>query len=179
MSDSIKFHYKKSRAQRSIKFFSMATMSVIYIVGMKVYEHWNNTLVSEPTRSIVFWVFSVSALLLVLIGIWHLRNPATFEAIVTTHRMKITYPGSKQWSFDIALSDIKRFEYRKTVSHAGDGILNHGVLLKDGTFQHISMNYDLNIKTLFEAVQGQRPNISFPNTVNKKVEGFLAKDYKE
>ncbi len=89
------------------------------------------------------------------------------------------YPGSTMWSFDIKISDIKRFEHRNTLSHAGKGIGESGALLNDGSFHEISMNYGNNINDMYEAVKTINPNVTFPKKVNKKVFGPLDKNYDE
>lgn len=171
------FHFKKTRKQRAWLFINMALMCWLYIGILFGYEYVEQTRVAEPTRQIVLWVFFIASLLLSYIAWWHRRHPATYEAIVTTDRMKVRYPGSDSWSFDIAINDIKRFEVRRSLSHAGQGIQQHGVLLKDGSFHHVSMNYGVSLGKIHKAVQKVRPEVPFPTKVNQRVEGPLSKDY--
>lgn len=179
MHEEAIYHFNKTRKQRSRTYISMGTFSLVYIAAMLTFEHLEGVSIPEPMRTICLWSFSVSSVLLFSIAYWHRRNPASFEAKVTNERLIVSYPNSEQWSFDVALNDIKRFENRETLSHAGTGIGKQGVLLKNGTFHHISMNYDLNLNTLHKEVQKIRPDIPFPKRVNRKVEGFLAKDFDE
>ncbi len=171
------FHFKKTRKQRSRLFINMALMCWFYIGILFGYEYVSQTRIDEPTRQIVLWVFFVSSIILLYIAWWHRRHPATYEARVTNDRVIVNYPGSTSWSFSVLISDIKRFESRKSLSHAGKGIAQHGVLLNDGTFHHISMNYGVSIGDIYKAVQSVRPEVPFPARVNKRVEGPLAKEY--
>lgn len=177
MQEEAVYHFRKTRKQRANTFISMGIVFLVYIAGMFSYEHWKGVSIPESTRTVCLWAFSVSSVVLFFIAYWHRRNPALFEVKVTNERLIVNYPDSEQWSFDVALNDIKRFEHRATLSHAGRGIGNHGVLLKDGRFHHISMNYDLNLKTLHKEIQKIRPEIPFPKRVNKQVEGFLSRDF--
>ncbi len=179
MHEETVYHFRKTRKQSSYKYIYMGTFSLVYIAAMFSFEHLKGVSIPEPLRTICLWAFSASSVLLFLIAHWHRRNPASFEAKVTSERLIVSYPDSEQWSFEVALNDIKRFEHRETLSHAGPGIGDHGVLLKNGKFHHISMNYDLNLNTLHKEIQKIRPDVPFPKKVNRKVEGFLSKDYEQ
>ena len=155
----------------------MALMCWFYIAVLYGYEHVQQTRVEEPLRQILLWSFSVSSLILLYVVWWHHRHPATYEAIVITDRMTVKYPDSEMWSFDVAVSDIKRFESRRSLSHAGRGIAQHGVVLNDGRFFHVCLNYGVSLGKLHKAVQSVRPEVSFSKKINQRVEGPLAKDY--
>ncbi len=171
------YYYQKSRKQRSITFINMAVACLVYIAGLYAYEYYTDKPVSENFKLIYISAFSISSIILFYVAWWHRKNPATYEAIITTDRFFVHYPGSQQWSFDIKVADIKRFENRNTLSHAGRGIGESGVVLKDGRFYEICMNYGSNINEMYAAVKTVRPDITFPKRVNKKVEGLLSKDY--
>lgn len=67
---------------------------------------------------------------------------------------------------------------RQVTSVEDEGITDLGILLKDGTFHHLSMNYRNNINKMYEAVKSVNPNVSFPKKTNKRVEhGPFKKDY--
>ncbi|MBT0586085.1 hypothetical protein [Alteromonas oceanisediminis] len=170
MNKDVVFHFSKTRAQRSRKFIYMALMCWVYIGAIYLYSQFGARALPASFVNISYVAFSVSSIILIVIAVWHHRHPAVFEAILTAKRLIVRYPGSERWSFDVAVDDIKRFEYRRTLSHAGDGITQHGIVMKDGTFHHCSMNYDLNLNTLHKAVQQVRPDVEFPKTVNKRVE---------
>ena len=178
MNTDVIFHFSKTRAQRARKFIYMALMCWVYIGAITLYSKFGAQALPASFVDISYLVFSLSSIILIAIAAWHHRHPAVFEAVLTDQRLIVRYPGSKQWSFDVAIDDIKRFEYRQTLSHAGDGIPQHGIVLKDGTFHHCSMNYDLNLNTLHKAVQQIRPDVEFPKTVNKRIEGPFKRPYK-
>jgi hypothetical protein len=90
---------------------------------------------------------------------WLKKHPATYEATISKERFKIIYPGSTKWSFDIKISDIKRFEHRNTLSHAGKGIGKTGVLLLNGKFYEICGNYGPNINKMHAVIRTIRPEV--------------------
>ncbi|EDM29119.1 hypothetical protein LNTAR_14922 [Lentisphaera araneosa HTCC2155] len=171
------YHYKKDRKQRSKLFINMGAACWLYIAGLYGYEHFAKTSVPENLRSIWIISFSLVSLILFYIAYWHRTHPATYEAIITTERFTVHYPGSEQWSFDVKIPYIKRFEHRNTLSHAGEGIGQSGILLNDGSFHQISINYGNNLKKMHKAVQSLKDDVTFSNKVNKKVSGPLSKDY--
>lgn len=130
-------------------------------------------------RSIYIITFSFSSVILFYVGWWHRNHAATYEAAITSHKFTVKYPGSTMWSFDVKVSDIKRFEHRNTLSHTGNSIGESGILLNDGSFHEISMNYGNNINDMYDAVKTINSNVTFPKKVNKKVFGPLDKNYDE
>jgi len=177
MTSDVIYSYKKTRRQRSWLFINMAVACLLYIAGLYGYEHYANTRVAEDFRVIYVAAFSVASLVLFAVAGWLRTHPATYEAVITSERFIVNYPNSTIWSFDIAVSDIKRFEYRNTLSHAGKGIARSGVLLNDGNFHEICMNYGNNIKDMYKAVRTVKTDVTFPTKVNQNVQGLLSKDY--
>lgn len=190
--NKILYHVERTRKQVSRVLFNMGIGCWVYIVGFYIYDNYSNT----PTflgddGHIVISAFVGASIILFAFAIWHLRNPATYSVTVTSERFIIHYPGSKKWSFDVAIADIKRFEHRNTLSHAGQGHPEVGVLLKNGKFHHISLNYfngtgkfsDLitggPVGEMHRAVQQINPDITYPKAMNTKVEGFLKRDYSD
>lgn len=171
------FHYSKSRKQRSWLFINMGVMCWLYIAGLMAYQAYAETPLDAQLQNIMLSVFAVASLILFYIAYWHRSNPATFTATVTRDRLTIDYPGSEQWSVDVAIADIKRFESRQNISSGGKGMMQTGVLLNDGTFYHLSMNYGLHLGKLHKAVQQIKPDVTFPSKVNLRVDGFMQKDY--
>lgn len=156
----------------------MGVVCWFYIVGLYGYESFSNEAVSDQFRLAWVGVFSLASVFLFYIAWWHATHPATYEATITKERFFVNYPDVPEWSFDISVSDIKRLEYRNTLSPAGKGIMQRGVLLKDGTFHRITLNYGINLNKMHRALQSINPNIAFPSKVNMKVSGPLfAKDY--
>ena len=171
------YYYKRDRKQRSRIFINMGVACLVYIAGLYGYEFYSERLVSEQIRTIYISVFSISSAILFYIAMWHRKHPAVYEAYITTERFVVSYPESSKWSFDIRIADIKRFEHRNTLSAAGSGIGQSGVLLNNGKFHEISMNYGNNIKEMYQAIKTINPQITFPHTVNKKISGPITKDY--
>ena len=177
MTTDILYSYKKTRKQRSWLFINMGVACLLYIAGLYGYEYDTNTRVTEDFSVIYVSAFSVASLILFSIAWWLRRYPATYEAIITSQRFIVRYPNSSQWSFDVSVADIKRFEHRNTLSHAGRGIARTGVLLIDGSFHEICMNYGNNIKDMYNAVKSVKSDVTFPTKVNQKVQGLINKDY--
>ncbi len=177
MAESVIYHYKKNRKQRSRIFINMAVACLVYIAGLYGYEYFLNKAVPEDIRSIYILAFSVSSVILFYVAWWHRTHPATYEATITKERFTVKYPGVPLWSFDLKVSDIKRFEHRNTLSHAGEGIGGSGILLNDGHFHEISMNYGNHINNMYAAIKSINPDVTFSKKVNKKVNGPISKGY--
>lgn len=160
-------------------YINMAVACWVYIAGLYGYEFFAQASLPDDFRSASVTGLSVVSVILFYIAWWHRTHPAVYEAMITKERFVVSYPNVPQWSFDIRIGDIKRFESRNTLSHAGEGIMQHGILLKDGTFHHISMNYGNNINEMYRAVHSVNPEVTFPKRVNLKVFGPLARDYRE
>ncbi len=161
------YYFKKTRAQRSIVFFTMAVSSVVYAAGLFIFEELSAEDISPEFK--FYWVSGciVIGLLLSFIGIWNLLNPATYEAIITDKRFSVSYPFSDSLSFSVYVDDIVRFEYRQSVGHAGRGIPQHGIVMRSGQFHDISMNYGNKINDMHKAVTSIKPDVPF----FKKVDG--------
>jgi hypothetical protein len=117
------YYYKKNRKQRSKIFIVMGVACLLYIAALYGYEYISSKSVPENTRSIYIIAFSVCSFILFYVAWRHRAYSATYEAVITTDRFIVKYPGPPMWSFDIKISDIKRFEHRNTLSHAGKGDL--------------------------------------------------------
>lgn len=179
MAGRVLYQFSKSRKQRSKLFFRMALFCWVYVLAFLLYEKYGaQTAPDESIYLVVMTAFPLASMILLLIGRWHLRNPATYRAIITEEQFVVEYPGSGQWSFCVDVRDIKRFENRQTLSHAGRGIPQHGILMNDGSFHHITMNYGNNIREMYKAVKQVNPGVTFPSRVNLKTTGLgLDKDY--
>ena len=173
------YHFKKTRRQQSRLYFRMAGMCWFYLLCLFGYEFYLAEPVAEDLRLAMYWGFSIASFVLVLIGWWHLERPGYFEVTLTRETLKVHYPDSENWSFECRVEDIKRFEHRRKRDHAGKSPLESGVLLKDGNFHHISMNYGNSLKDIFKAVKSINPEVTFPSSVNTRYEGLgFDKDYK-
>lgn len=177
MDDHTVYHFKKSRAQAAKLFLRMAIGCWLYIAGLAVYEYGFGNGVASDLK--LYWNlgFGIASAILTYVYWWLKVHPAIYEATITHERFIVSYPEAQQWSFDVAVADIVRFENRNTLSHAGRGIPQHGILMKDGSFHHISMNYGNSIRKMYKAVHSINPEVSYPSKVNQKVEGVLEKDY--
>lgn len=177
VSKDVIYEFVKTRQQRSHLFINMAIACLVYIAGLVLYVRFGSVEIPKSFRLIAYFAFSVASLVLFYIAYWHRKHPAIYRALVTKERLIVEYPQSEQWSFNIAIDDIERFESRQSLSHAGSDVMQTGVLLVDGNFYSIPVNYGLNLGTLYKAIKTIRPEVEFPTKVNKRVEGFLAKDY--
>ncbi|MCC4284698.1 hypothetical protein LL273_13275 [Marinobacter salarius] len=178
MTEHVLYHYSKTRKQRAKLFVRMGVVCWVYVIALLLYEEFGEQSVPESLCLATLIVFPVASVILFLIARWHIRNPATYRAVITPERFLVEYPKSEQWSFSVNVADIKRFENRQTRSHAGKGIPEHGILMKDGSFHHISMNYGNNIRDMYNAVKAVNPDVVFPYKVNTKAQGLgINKDY--
>ncbi len=174
------YHFHKTRRQQSRLFFRMAGMCWFYMLCLFFYEFSIGEPVAEDFRLASYWGFSIASMILVMIGWWHLEKPGYFEAIVTHEQLKIHYPDSDNWSFQCRIDDIVRFEHRRKHDHAGKSPLRSGVVLEDGSFHHISMNYGNSLNDIYKAVKSVKPGVTFSSQVNTKYEGLgLDRDYKD
>jgi hypothetical protein len=175
-SDAI-YYFKKDRKQRSWIFINSAVACIFYIVGLFCYEIITEDSVSESFKTTYVLIFTVSATTLFWVAWWHRTHPATYEAIITRDRFIVSYPNSTYWSFNVKISDIKRFENRGTLSNAGQGGTRSGILLHGGTFHEVCMNYGCNIGKMHTAIKNINPSVTFPKKINRKVSGGFTKDY--
>lgn len=170
------YHYKMNRKKRSTLFIRMGLACLAYIAGLYVYEIYSGQMVSENFRSIYIFSFSFCSLVLFYIAWWHLKNPAIYEAIITPQRFIVRYPDSLQWSFDVSISDIERFEYRQLYSHTGRGIAECGIVMKNGNFHKIVMNYGNNVNKMHASIKSINPDVTFFKKVNKRYSFQLSKN---
>lgn len=178
MTEQILYQYIKTRAERSKLFICMGLFCWVYVAILLLYEKYGSKPVPHDLRLAMLIVFPVASVILFLIALWHRRNPATYRAIITPERFTVEYPGADAWSFSVRVADIKRFENRQTLGHAGKGIVQHGLLMEDGSFHHITMNYGNSIRDMYKAVASVKPEVTFPYKVNLKTRGLgLDKDY--
>lgn len=163
MPSDVIYHYKKDRKKQSLLYIRMAVACLLYIAGLYGYEWLMDDLVSTEFKLQWILIFLLASLVLFAVAWWHRRNPATYEATITRERFVVDYPSYPDWSFDISIADIERFEYRQSIGQAGRGVLQHGVLLKNGDFHHISMNYGNSLNKMYKAIQSINPEITFPS----------------
>ncbi|RHW75513.1 hypothetical protein [Colwellia sp. RSH04] len=162
MKTDVVYYYKKDRKQQSKIFINMGVACIAYIAGLYGYEDFFNKTVAEDFKFYYILIFTISSVILFYIAWWHRVHPGTYEALITKDRFIVRYPESEMWSFEVKVSDIERFEHRNTLSHAGKGIAKSGVLLKDGSFHEVCMNYGGNINKMYSAVK----------TIKNEVTGF-------
>ncbi len=168
MDNGYLYHYKINRKQRSKTFIRIGLACLLYIGALFIYEIYSGDRVPENLRSICIYAFSFSAAAMFYIAWWHIKNPATYEAYITSQKFVVDYPDSPIWSFNVNISDIEKFEHRQTLSHAGRGIVESGIVMKNGEFHEIVMNYGNNINKMHAALKDVNRNITFSKRVNQK-----------
>ncbi|MEE2730661.1 MAG: hypothetical protein VYA55_07535 [Pseudomonadota bacterium] len=172
------YHYKKSRRQQARLFIRMGVFCWLYVAALFGYEAYAQQTLPEDLRLAMLMAFPLASGVLFLIAWWLIAHPADYEATITRDQFEVRYPGSEHWSFSVSVADIKRFESRQTLSHAGPGIMEQGIVLKDGRFFHISMNYGNHIGDMYKAVKSVNPEVTYPARVNRKAQGLgINKDY--
>ena len=155
------YHYKMSRRKRSRLYINMSVACLLYIAGLFIYEGYSGEVVPSDFKYIWIGAFSFITALLSWATVWHLLNPGVYEANITFERFSVIYPEYPRWSFDISVSDILRFEYRQSRSHAGKSAASPGILMKNGDFHYVSMNYGNSINKMHKAILKVRPDIKF------------------
>ena len=186
--DAPLYYFRKTRRQHARVFINMAIACLVFMAGFGWAQHYNGLVVSNGTIMGVYIGFSVAFVVLVSVVVWLFRHPATYEVTITKERFCIVYPQSEQWSFDVEIRKIVRFETRNTLSHAGKGIAQTGIVLDGGQFKPIVLNYfngetrwkNLTpLKAMHTAIATVNPNVTVHYGVNYKVEGFLSRSFKE
>lgn len=168
MQEEYLYHYKKTRKQRSLLFIRMGALSLFYIVALFLVEAYTQIQIPDTTHNVMVASFSIAAAVLFYIGWWHIKNPATYEAYITAQVLSVDYPGSDSWSFRVRICDIAKIEHRQSHSSGGKSIVDTGVVMKNGDFHKISMNYGNNINTMFKALKSINPDMEFPKTINTR-----------
>jgi hypothetical protein len=165
------YHYIKTRAQRSVLFFTMSASCAFYAAGLFLFERLADKNISSEFK--FYWVlgWTLIGLILCSVGVWHLLNPATYEATITSKQIKVSYPFSESLSFSLALDDIERFEYRVPVGPGGQGIARCGILTKSGEFHCISMNYGNSVNKMYKAIISIKSGIPFYKKTDGKGRG--------
>lgn len=166
MKENYLYHFKKTRKQRANLFIKMGLASLIYIVVLYLVEHYLDIKVTTDTHNIIVLGFVVVALIMFYIAWWHIKNPATYEVYITTDEFSISYPESEFWSFKVNIEDIEKIEQRQTHSSGGRSIIKTGLVMKNGEFHNISMNYGNSINKMFKVLKSLNPKLSFPKKVN-------------
>ena len=164
------YYFKRDRNQQAKIFINMAIACLLYLVGLYSYAYLAAHSLSEQFITVCTSVFTIAIVILLLVAIWYRKHPACYEAMITNERFIVRYPHSSMWSFDVSINEIKCFEHRNTLSHAGSGIAQSGVVLDDGRFVEISMNYGANINKMYQAVKTIKPSVTFSKTVNVTVQ---------
>ena len=178
MSESPLYHFRKSRRQRARLFRNMAAMCWVYVAAREAFVRIGGAHVPGETRMAVLVTLPLASVVLLGVAWWHRRNPGVYEATITRERFTVRYPGSERWSFSVPLEDIRRFESRRELSHAGASPITQGIVLRDGRFLPITMNYGNHIGRMHKAVQAVRPEVEFPARVNQRTRGLgLDRDY--
>ncbi|MCW8933451.1 MAG: hypothetical protein OQK98_01885 [Gammaproteobacteria bacterium] len=161
------YYFKKTRKQRSSLFIRMGLAFLGYITALYLVEHYTVFNVPEDVHYIMVSVFSLAAIILFYIAWWHIKNPATYEAYITSKEFSVSYPESMKWSFKVNIHDIIRVEHRQSLSSGGKSIVDTGVLMKNDDFHEISMNYGNSVNKMFKVLKTINPDISFPKIIKK------------
>ena len=170
------YKYIKTRKQRSKLFIRMGLGSLFYIVILHLVKSFSEINITSSTYNIIVGVLTLSALVLFYIAWWHIKNPANYSATITSKELSISYEEVPTLSFCINIADIERIENRNVSSGGGQLMVNTGVLMSNGDFHVISMNYGNNIDNMFKVLKSINPSITFSKSVktdfylfNKKI----------
>jgi hypothetical protein len=165
MTEEYLYHFKKTRKKESKLFIRMGVASLGYIVVLYLVEHYSDFVIPEDVHNIILIVFSLASVILFYIGWWHIKNPATYEAYITSKVFSVSYPEVELWSFKVNIEDINKIEQRQNHSSGGKSILNVGVVMNNSDFHKISMNYGNSVNKMFKILKSIKPEITFPKTV--------------
>lgn len=140
---------------------------IVYVIILLYIENYTKINVPKDMSDILLIAFPIISIILFLIALWHFKNPAIYEAIVTQEYFSVVYPGSKQSSFKLKVADIDKLEHRG--SHGGGGrYIELGVVMKNDDFHHLSVNYGNNANNIYKALIKVNPKITFPKRANIK-----------
>lgn len=159
------YSYIKSRKQRSKLFIRMAVAALFYILILYLVESFTTIIITNDVHNIILGVLISSTIILLYIAWWHIKNPATYKATITSKEFSIAYPEVATWSFCVNIVDIIKIENRQTHSSGGKSIMDTGVLMRNGDFHKISINYGNDINQMFKALKTINPSITFPKVV--------------
>ncbi len=165
MKEEYLYSYNKSRKQRSKLFIRMGIASLFYIAVLYVVESFTKVNISNHLHIIILGILVLTAVILFYIAWWHIKNPATYKVTITSKELSISYPEVSSWGFCVNVFDIEKIENRQTHSGGGRSIINTGVVMKNGDFHEISMNYGNSINKMFKVLKSINPSITFPKMV--------------
>jgi hypothetical protein len=143
----------------------MGVFSLMYIPALYLVESYTNIHIPAQTHDIFVTALSIAASILFYIAWWHLKNPAVYEAYISKDEFSVVYPGSKMWSFKVQVKDIEKIEHRQSHGGGGKSIVDTGLVMKDGQFHKISMNYGNNVNKMHKVLKSINPEIEFPYTI--------------
>jgi len=109
MTEEYLYHYKKTRKQRSALFIRMSMVCLGYIAALYLVEYHTDIVIPENTHDISVITLSLFAIILLLIGFWHIGNPATYEAYISRREFSVSYPEAKSLSFRVKIEGLRGF----------------------------------------------------------------------
>lgn len=168
MKEQYLYYFKKTRKQRSMLFIRMAAMFLFYVGVLFWVKEKEIFKLPEDTHQIMMWAFSGLSVVLLYVAWWHIKNPATFEAYITNDKFFVSYPGVTNWSFDVYNKDILRLEVRQSHSGAGKSLSRTGLVMENGDFHELCMNYGNSIRQMHKALKTKYPEVSFTSRVKTK-----------
>ncbi len=153
MTEEYLYHFKKTRKQRSKLFIRMGVVSLGYIAVLYLVEHYYDFVIPKDVHNIILIAFSLTSIILFYFAWWLIKNPATYEAYITSKEFSVSYSEVQSWSFKVKIEDIERIEQRQNHSSGGKSILNVGVVMKNAEFHEISMNYGNSVNKIFKVLR--------------------------
>ncbi len=180
MSETTIYRYTRSRRQKAIKLLLAALVCWGYIGAGLFYESMSGKLLPADLKLWSGIGFGIASVVLLLASLWCFRHPGEYLAEVTNERFRVQHPGWDGWCFDVAIAEIRRFEYRQSHGPGGEGVMQHGALLHNGEFHHVNQNYGVDLKKLYNAVRQVNPDVSFLSTLNRRFAGGpIERDYRD
>ena len=165
MPEEYLYYFRKTRKQRSALFIRMGLFSSGYIAALYLVKFHTDFELPDNAYYIMVISFALAAILLFCIAGWHIKNPANYEAYITSQEFSVSYPEASSWSFKVRITDIERIEHRQSHSSGGKSIVSTGLVMKNGDFHQISMNYGNSINKMFKVLKSVRPEITFPKKI--------------
>ena len=155
------YRYRMSRAQVALRLAIGCVVAWLWL-GLAL------RLGVSPEAEGVRWGaagLGVVTAILLAVALWNLLHPGTFEAIVSTDRLIVRYPGETTLSFDVAIDDISHIELRTQGSYAGSRDARHYVVLRDGQRLLLTSNYWNSVGRIHRALRSVRPGIEYRRVV--------------
>ena len=164
MNDKYLYHFKKTRKERSTVFFNLGGLCILYITALYFFETRIDKQLSEQNLIILFGILGIASVIMFIIAIWHLLNPATYEAYVTKDFASVYYPDNENMSFEVTVNEIEKVVKRQNFFGNFQGLSSEGLRMKNGEFHMLTVTYGNYLTQFYKALNKARPDLNIKIT---------------